>query len=477
LEYAHTEGIIHRDIKPSNIMLAANDDVKITDFGLAKVKLDPSATMTKVVGGTLAYMPPEQLQGLSKVDHRGDIYSLAMTMYEALAGRTPFADVDSDYKITQMIVEGKIPSLGKMRDMPSEIVDVVTKALRADPDKRYQSAEEMLQALEAAEKVSNQFTPSRPKWVWLKPAAITVAVGMIGALAYYLIVNPIDKVDESTTVAVPITTPDTVKPQIESSSTVPTPPKVDTIAFPTQPPKRSFLTIKSLPTGATVLLDGRRIGKTPLNDSTHEPGKHKLRLVLDGYQTYESAITIRGDKAVAITAPLKKTVIGKIDTVQASQPTESSVAALSGSVRLTIFPFGSIYVNNKRQEASTDYSELKLSPGTYTIRVENSSYGIWQRVLRVEAGTSTNVSVNFNTFVTRPVRCVDELGGYVRNAEIFVDGKTEGKFTPAEINIRTGMHTIEVRREGYESIDGPLRVNFDNATPAILEFKLRKANQ
>src|SRR5690606_6617334 len=92
IDYAHNEKVIHRDLKPRNIMLTRDKRVKVTDFGPAKIQAASSealvATRTGFTGGTLYYMPPEQLEGLLNVDHRGDIYSLGMSFYEMLAGRT-----------------------------------------------------------------------------------------------------------------------------------------------------------------------------------------------------------------------------------------------------------------------------------------------------------------------------------------------------------------------------------------------------
>ncbi|MBP1649391.1 MAG: hypothetical protein H6Q30_2836 [Bacteroidetes bacterium] len=149
LEHAHTEGIIHRDIKPSNIMLTDQDVVKITDFGLAK-RLDPSPNASTVLaGGTLYYSSPEQLDSLADVDYRGDIYSLGMTMYEALTGKVPFADTASDFRIRQAIVEGNIPSPEKLRpNLPEDIVRVVMKAINKDPARRFRSAAAMAEALQ-----------------------------------------------------------------------------------------------------------------------------------------------------------------------------------------------------------------------------------------------------------------------------------------------------------------------------------------
>ena len=149
LDHAHEVGIIHRDIKPSNVMLTPNNIVKVTDFGLAKIQQVSGATMTLGTGGTLYYMSPEQIRGLSNVDHRGDIYSLGMTLYETLTGKVPFTDAETDFSIRQMVVEGRVPPPDKMNPaLPRDLVKVVMKSIEKDPAKRYQSAGAMLEALE-----------------------------------------------------------------------------------------------------------------------------------------------------------------------------------------------------------------------------------------------------------------------------------------------------------------------------------------
>jgi serine/threonine protein kinase len=110
LQYAHAKGIIHRDIKPSNIMVDANDNIKIMDFGIARIMGDSHLTKTGLKVGTLFYMSPEQIVTPKEVDYKTDIYSTGIVLYEMLTGQLPFnTDTESDFVIQKEIVDNNLP--------------------------------------------------------------------------------------------------------------------------------------------------------------------------------------------------------------------------------------------------------------------------------------------------------------------------------------------------------------------------------
>ena len=135
LEHAHGVYVIHRDIKPSNIMLTSKGVVKVTDFGLAKVRLQGDmATITQGIAGTLFYMSPEQVVGLADLDHRSDLYSMGMTIYQMLAGRLPLDRDLGDFAIMRAIVEDPMPLLSTfIPSLPEPVVEQVMKALEKEP--------------------------------------------------------------------------------------------------------------------------------------------------------------------------------------------------------------------------------------------------------------------------------------------------------------------------------------------------------
>jgi serine/threonine-protein kinase len=160
LAAAHRLGIIHRDIKPSNILLArapGGDHVKVFDFGIAKVKEGSplgggaSLTQTGMLVGTPAYMSPEQCQGArsEQLDGRTDLYSLGIVLYEMLAGAVPFSAQTPVALLLAHVQERPRDPRRARPDLPQPLVDVVFHALEKDPAQRFQTAEEMRDALQA----------------------------------------------------------------------------------------------------------------------------------------------------------------------------------------------------------------------------------------------------------------------------------------------------------------------------------------
>jgi ABC-type sugar transport system substrate-binding protein len=151
LAHAHRAGVVHRDLKPSNILFDASGNAYLTDFGLAKVLTMPELTKPGLLVGTPAYVSPEALRG-QLVDHRADIYSLGVLSYQMLTGRLPFESQSANIlALIRMHLEDEPP---KLRDVnpavPQEVEAVVLKALRKNPEDRFQSTEEFAQALNTA---------------------------------------------------------------------------------------------------------------------------------------------------------------------------------------------------------------------------------------------------------------------------------------------------------------------------------------
>ena len=179
LDYAHEQGVIHRDIKPANLMLDETGRLWITDFGLARLEADAGMTMTGDLVGTLRYMSPEQ--ALAKrvvVDHRTDIYSLGVTLYELLALRPAFEGEDRQHLLKQIAFEDP-PHLRKLtRQIPAELETIIEKAIRKNPEERYATAHDLADDLRSY--LANKPIKAKPptwreqahKWSQRHPAGV-----------------------------------------------------------------------------------------------------------------------------------------------------------------------------------------------------------------------------------------------------------------------------------------------------------------
>jgi serine/threonine-protein kinase len=185
LQFAHDEGVVHRDIKPENILLDQRGQVKIADFGLAKL-LDQEAggtlTDTHQVMGTLRYMAPEQMEGSREVDHRADIFSLGVVFYEMLTGELPL---------------GRFAPPSEKAQIDARLDEVVMRTLDKEPELRYQQASDVKTDVE---KISSDNVEPRPaetspasaavgraadRWL-LMALAVCLAISLVASLFGFL---------------------------------------------------------------------------------------------------------------------------------------------------------------------------------------------------------------------------------------------------------------------------------------------------
>jgi serine/threonine protein kinase len=217
------------------------------------------------------------------------------------------------------------------------------------------------------------------------------------------------------------------------------------------------LTIATTPSTASVLIDGMEIrdDSRPLLLKNIAAGIHKIEIVHDGYQTVTKEINIEQDQ---------------------SQQINATLVQLSGELNIKIRPWGSIYINDQLQKASTDRNfSIELPVQDYQIKIMHPTLGHWEKTIQLDSDHPTEITVNFNKKFPVLVGAVDENGNPL-DGQIFIDDQDTGKATPQEITMRQGLHKLSVKKKGYTTRDGVLEILVDENFNKPLTFVLRKVN-
>lgn len=249
LDFAHRRKIVHRDIKPSNILIDPNNQVKITDFGIAHID---DAAMTRQTGtgevlGTPLYMSPEQVEG-KDINGCSDLYSLGVILYELATGTTA-SQGESLHAIYKSILSDKPPA-PKLDDTPisRSLSRIIMKSLRKNPRKRFQTGDEMAKALKACVKRRRSDTQPQRTVLGLTKRSVSLILTAVALIITVVIVANIL----------------TDKP---------------------------ILSIESDPTEANVFLNGSLKGKTPLKVPL-PPGKYEILITRQNYYEWEGQIQL-----------------------------------------------------------------------------------------------------------------------------------------------------------------------------------------
>ncbi len=317
LKEAHNLGVVHRDLKPANVMLLHADDdtehVKVLDFGLVKSfvhgqELEGRAiTQQGMLMGSPPYMAPEQGEH-NATDPRADIYSLGVVLYEALTGAPPFLG-NTPMEVILKHVNEPVPPLHTpegMEEIPEEMRQIVMRCLCKSPMDRFQSMEEVLQAMQELATPQAFITPPQvpitdvtvlPKSGRGRSVAFFVVATLVGAAVATVLLRALAPHSEPASVVVAPPPEPTPPPRVDPVPPVEppkaTPHEEEFVDVPTPPPpvRRVMVTfdVKSEPTGATVTAPGMVLGQTPvvfeLPQDKSGNTRVNLTLNLNGYQS------------------------------------------------------------------------------------------------------------------------------------------------------------------------------------------------
>jgi serine/threonine protein kinase len=295
LDYAHQRGVIHRDIKPGNIIVTQDLQVKLTDFGIARLD-DPAANLQTQAGdilGTPSYMSAEQVQGKT-VDGRSDLYALGVILYELCCGRRPFTGSNLSAVFLAIAKDVPRPLKELAPAVPTVLADVIMKCLQKNPDDRYPSGRALVVALKTCrpQQDTDNFSKDTvriamggsPKkvsrtirtMVWIICVALLLVVGTIGYVYRDMVIPPAS----------------------QDLPPVAPPPSAD-LQDEVIEQRMASLNIVSVPPQVAIFINGEAHGDTPA--TLELPlGAYDILLQLSGYYDWEAKLTLEEEGPIPL---------------------------------------------------------------------------------------------------------------------------------------------------------------------------------
>ena len=499
--HAHEFGIIHRDIKPSNILLCYDGKIKVTDFGLAKViqQKGPASTVTQTRAGTLYYMSPEQVKGLKNVDTRSDIYSIGMTIYEMATGRVPFDKTDSDFTIQKQIVDGELPSPVKFNDsIPKKLTKIILKSIDKEPDKRYQTTEEMLEDIRNFEKKTSLEKDeikelSKPKEkrekkfifeknilpkltafydflkislqkiisypikllgaITKKPVILFSSVAVISfAILYVLFSSEINRIFTSILSSEQIEEAgmSSIGLQDEDLELIPDSSSIADLSIGAF----SRLYVKTIPSGANIFLDGKPYGTSDRIIDSLEIKTYRLLIKSKGYADVSRVLDLSKDNSISIT------LTPKIKSLINSDPEGAE-----------LFIDGILY-------GKTPLTSIEsLTPGEHKITISKTGFETFETEVDVkDDGTFEPIQAKLESILAQI-----EISVLPTGSKLFIDNKEKAPKEKSPLKfiemLQVGKeHTIKIRNTKL-NVEVKRTIFIENESPISYDFDLsRKFN-
>ena len=412
---AHRAGVIHRDIKPQNIMLTQDSMVKVTDFGIAKMrKQDTGKTVTQGgQGGTLKYMSPEQISDIEAVNDTSDIYALGMVAYQMLVGTLPFEDTETDFDIMRKVVEGRLPSPTEYRDdLPAPLVELIATATAKKQEDRYASTDEMMAVLNAFEQDAGMETtaaplPKEPTGTGTPPAIDVTDMPEAPPEGETVLANSSassgnDASNNNVTATAPAIGGETVlAPSNDDATSEPGGVQDETAdtsaddASSAQVPwlwiaaavatvglvgslwalggndgDSAMLSVTTMPDGAVVYVGGDSVGVTPLqNYAAQAAGPVQVRIAKEGYVPRDTTLAL----AAATTHTLRNLTLSEEDV----------------RLRVDTDPDARVFVDEQAVGTAPLDSTLRISPGEHTVRIEKDGYAPFDTTVVASSGSDS----------------------------------------------------------------------------------------
>ncbi|MEF8865734.1 MAG: protein kinase [Salinibacter sp.] len=521
--HAHASGVLHRDLKPSNILVDADGQAVITDFGLAKILAsDADLTATHDQLGTVAYMSPEQVEGLHNVNEASDLFAVGLVAYEAFTGQLPFDRSESDFVIQRAIVEASFPPPSTYAPaIPPAVEQVVLDLLSKDPADRPSDARTALHRLPNPE--TDEAVPiaepgrsasdtlfSVPQWIGLAATLVLILAGTYAGVRATLglpifsvsppapsdttrqtvAASPAPQQDaasqgseEADTNTARGQNPDAAPMEVESrddqqptsetsetNPTDPTPPDAapeDSQPAPrvTEQPAAEPTASDDEPTESQSPARGVLFVRSDPEGASVRVGESQIGstpVTLDDLEpdSYEVALRLQNYR------PFETTI-----TIQDGDTTlvTRDLTLRPAVVQLRVVPSGKVRIDGTLRSADSGAPVVdSLSPGSHRIEV-SSALGRWETQLQLEAGERYEQTVDFTQRVEVAVTARTVSGTPLPNATVRVDSETVG-YTPQRITRRMGRHTIRVEKEGHTPTERTVQFEPGMETPLVFEL-------
>lgn len=400
LDFAHAHQIIHRDIKPENIFIDKNLNLKLGDFGLALSAEDNFVTNPYSIVGTPSYMSPEQVRG-AKLNPQSDLFSAGVVLFEMFTGRNPFLKENVSLTLNEIMGfdEGNISN--RVKDLPEQIGNLLSKLLQKNLSKRYDSAREILNELNipdeqptmTVEQYERESGRSK-KLLWLMAIVSVVAILIIIMMklenpGVESNLNPENKEISNSTDTVgrnnsesginrdeinqdEVNPANLNKPLVEQGNN-----KTDQDQSQNVPVVKYGQLLVNVSPYAEVFIDGERIGLTPFTKPlVYQEGEHTIKLVHPDYPVFSDVVNVIQGETTRFRVSLESTI---------------------GYIRCRVAPWGNVYVNEdfKGTTPLPEKELIRVAPGPVRLVIKHPSYKDIDTAFTISRGDTLNFRFTF----------------------------------------------------------------------------------